>query len=75
MKILADQSGFILDSVVFDSWNLQFYGSELYLKGLPLSTGTKAFSDNELTSFTLESKRLNELNEGDQACFYLVKPK
>ncbi|MEQ1529375.1 MAG: class I SAM-dependent methyltransferase [Methylococcales bacterium] len=78
MKILSELTGFSIERVVFDSHKLQFYGSELYRRHLPLfhANGDKVdtadiFSVDELRHFEQESERLNLLEDGDQACFYL----
>jgi len=36
IKILADKAGFQLVDVVFDSYEIQFWGSEQYLRGIHL---------------------------------------
>lgn len=82
MKMLAEQSGFELADVIYDSGPFQFWGSEQYLKEIPL-TDPRSFNGGDLTNsvFTAEqiagwSKEAEELNKrgrGDQACFYLKK--
>lgn len=74
-KTLADKIGFVLDEVEFDSTALQFWGTALYEKGLPLDPYTleKYFDDETLKSFVEKPKILNKEGRGDQVCFYLKK--
>jgi predicted SAM-dependent methyltransferase len=67
---LCDQAGFTLRKVVYDSNSFQFTGSECYLRGLPLKDSI--FSSKEVKLFDDESKRLNNIHDGDSACFYLT---
>ncbi|MCA1625075.1 MAG: class I SAM-dependent methyltransferase [Acidobacteria bacterium] len=78
---LAEEAGFTVEKVVYDSTAFQFLGSELYQKDIPLSDKT-AFNGNiEESIFTFEqlikwekqAAKLNEQQDGDQACFYLRK--
>jgi SAM-dependent methyltransferase len=75
MQILCDQAGLKLSGVMYDSWSLQFYGSELYKKNIPLRAGkeNEVFSGQQMEEFNTEARKLNEKKEGDQACFYLTK--
>lgn len=83
MKILTEKAGFKLNDIVFDSTEFQFWGSEQYKKGIPLiseqsyavNPGKSLFTPDEISSYLSEAKELNRKNEGDQACFYLMKPK
>lgn len=75
MEILAEKSGFIIDSVVYDSTHLQFTDSEKYLRNLPMETSDNIFTKKEIKKFDKEAKRLNKINQGDWACFYLKKKK
>ncbi len=73
MNILAEKSGFRIEEVVYDSWELQFYGSEQYRKDIPLFDKSASFSEAEMSRFRAEAKKLNEQRKGDSACFYLAK--
>ncbi len=73
MQILSRQTGFELTDVMYDSWELQFFGSEKYLKDIPLVDKTEIFSNAEMEQFKKESARLNKEKQGDSACFYLTK--
>jgi len=75
MQILAEQAGLKFTGVTYDSWNLQFYGSELYKRNIPLRANkeNEVFSGQQMEQFTTESHQLNAKKQGDQACFYLTK--
>lgn len=74
-KTLAEMIGFVLDEVEFDSTALQFWGTALYEKGLPLDPLTleKYFDAETLKSFVEKPEILNKEGRGDQVCFYLKK--
>ncbi len=76
IRILAKKTGFLVDDVVFDSTEVQFWGSELYLKGIPLAEGKKInyFSKEDIKSFKAKACELNKNEDGDSAGFYLYKP-
>ena len=73
IQLLCEQSGFQLVDVVYDSYSLQFTGSEKYLRNIPLVEDTEIFSEKEIRDFTNEANRLNKIKDGDAACFYLFK--
>ncbi|MBL0307726.1 MAG: methyltransferase domain-containing protein [Chitinophagaceae bacterium] len=73
ISLLSEQSGFTLMDVLFDSYSLQFTGSEKYLKNIPLMDETELFSEKQIQNYSKESENLNSTKEGDQACFYLYK--
>ena len=64
MQLLANEVGFEIKDVVFDSWELQFFSTK----------ETSDFSPQELKEFKLKADELNKNNDGDQAAFYLYKP-
>ena len=72
---LAEKTGFQLDEVEFDSTGVQFWGTELYEKGLPLDQRIlgKHFDDVTMRTFTEKANRYNQQGKGDQVCFYLRK--
>lgn len=78
IKILADEVGFQIVDIIYDSTEFQFWVSELYMKDIPLqegwSTKNSIFSTEEIRAFRTEAKKLNQERQGDQACFYLYKP-
>lgn len=78
---LATEAGFAVEKVVYDSESFQFWGSEQYVRDIPLNDERSFSGDIAKSIFTLaqiaefenQAARLNEQNEGDQACFYLRK--
>jgi len=81
IRWLAEQSGLTLTGVEWDSGAHQFWGSEQYLKDIPLRSSHShydnprgsMFSRADLRRFESESRRLNAAGEGDSACFYLQR--
>jgi SAM-dependent methyltransferase len=64
MKLLANEVGFQIKDIVFDSWELQFFCDAV----------VPNFSPVELKEFKVKAEELNKNNDGDQAAFYLYKP-
>ena len=73
MKILCNQANFELTDVIYDSYYLQFSGSEMYTRDIPLVSKKQIFSKEQIDQFNSWSRKLNEINDGDAACFYLTK--
>lgn len=81
VEILSNQAGFKVADITFDSDSFQFWGSEQYIKDIPLTDsrsywvnrGGSIFSDKDIKRFEEKAKELNKNNDGDQACFYLYK--
>ncbi|MCM3874521.1 MAG: class I SAM-dependent methyltransferase, partial [Pyrinomonadaceae bacterium] len=82
VQILASQAGFEVAEVVYDSDGFAHWGSELYLRDIPLTdkrspwggnSKQTAFSREELTQFTEQDENLNRSGEADCAAFYLYK--
>ena len=79
MEILASKTGLIVEHVIRDSWEFQFWGSEQYRKGIPLvgkrsyrdNPNSSMFTDQDIKNFKVRAKELNEAGTGDQAVFYL----
>jgi hypothetical protein len=62
-----------LESRWCDSSGFQFWGSELYRRGLPLNDGRGVqtdpaahFSPEQLAGFAIEAKRLTSIDQGEQ---------
>jgi SAM-dependent methyltransferase len=81
-KALAEEGGFAVDAVVYDSTGFQFWGSEQYLRDIPLTTDVRShfinptnsvFTAEEIAAFEARAAELNRAGEGDQAVFYLRK--
>jgi 2-polyprenyl-3-methyl-5-hydroxy-6-metoxy-1,4-benzoquinol methylase len=79
--VLADKAGLKIRDVVFDSNDLQFWGSEQYVRGIPytaensyfINPKKSIFSKSEIKTYKKMAKELNSEKEGDQAAFHLVK--
>lgn len=79
LRQLAERCGFRMESVVFDSTALQFWGSEQYLRGVPLmaensyavSPASSSFDRGQIRRWERESRRLNAIGDGDAAAFFL----
>jgi hypothetical protein len=82
VEILARNAGLQLFDVVFDSTELQFWGSEQYRRDVAMRSERSymrnpeagLFSREEMAAYKASAAALNVRGEGDQACFYLRKP-
>jgi len=76
-RVLAEKIGFRLNEVEFDSTGIQFWGTALYEKGLPLDQLTlgEHFDLETIKNFTEKATKFNQEGKGDQVCFYLTKGK
>ena len=79
--LLANQAGFRIENVEFDSNEFQFWGSEQYAADIPLNDN-RSFSRNpkksmftpeDIERFQKRSTELNTMKMGDQAIFYIRK--
>jgi SAM-dependent methyltransferase len=76
---LAEAAGLVVEKVIYDSTAFQFWGSEQYVRGIPLNDprshflpdGGTVFSPAEIDEWQRRAEVLNEERRGDQACFYL----
>jgi len=73
MGMLAEQAGFTINNIVFDSTKDQFQGSELYKRGLTLASGDKVFPASQRRLWKKQAQQMNRERRGDQAAFYLIK--
>jgi len=81
MEILAAQAGLGVEEVVWDSTEFQFWGSEQYLRDIPLTDpasyganlSKSIFSSDDVKRFRAQANQLNALKLGDQAAFYLSR--
>jgi len=81
IHLLAKKNGFDLEKVVYDSTGFQFYGSEQYIKDVPLfdaksyivNKKTTLFTEHQIMEWEQEAQDLNKKEDGDQACFFLRK--
>lgn len=77
MEILANQAGFNLSDIEFDSTEFQFWASEQYKCDIPLhdpASGPDQLSLETRKSYRQKARDLNQRREGDSAAFYLYKP-
>lgn len=79
MRILVESVGLEAENVEYDSGAFQFWGSELYVRDIPLKgvhPGNlgRFFRRDELKEFRVRAARLNGEGRGDQAAFVLRKP-
>lgn len=78
---LAEEEGYQVDDLRHDSWAFQFWGSEQYMRDIPLTDERSyyinpeksLFTPAQITTFALRAKELNAQGDGDQAVFYLRK--
>ncbi len=69
---IAEECGFLLDEIFYDSDSFQFYGSELVRSGEAFGgRPTERFSSQQMAMWAAEAERLNRTRDGDQACFVL----
>jgi SAM-dependent methyltransferase len=73
LQLIAEQSGLKIEKWLCDSSAFQFWGSELYRKGLPLYDGNRIamnpeshFTKAEMKAFDRRSKIANAHQRGDQ---------
>ncbi len=76
MRTIAEQSGFNMDEVEFDSSDFQFWGTELYRHGEILDPRkvSKFLTMEDRMGMKEKALLYNQEGKGDQACFYLSKP-
>lgn len=73
IEILAEKTGFNLIDVVYQSTEFQFTGSELYLSGQNLNSGSLPFTKDQIKEFKNQARHLDNSKQGDTAIFYLQK--
>ena len=79
MHLLAGQCGLTIEEVVWDSTDMQFWGSEQYALDVPLNDKRSylfgpegaLFTPREIRTWKKEAAMLNRRRAGDQAVFYL----
>jgi SAM-dependent methyltransferase len=70
---MAEQAALELAKVRYNSGDLQFTGSELYRRDIPLMQGGTPFTRSEMREFRKRARKLNAEGRGDQAAFFLRK--
>jgi len=81
IKLLGEKVGLTLYDTICDSLNLEFYGSEQYLRDIPLTANNsywlnhdnQLFTDKEIENFNILTDYVNKHNEGGRACFFFRK--
>ncbi|MFX0136858.1 MAG: class I SAM-dependent methyltransferase [Candidatus Hodarchaeota archaeon] len=81
IQILADEVGFQIVDIVFDSTEFQFWGSEQYLLDIALMDNhsylkdpqKSIFSQKQIEFFKTKAIELNKNNDGDSVSIYLYK--
>jgi SAM-dependent methyltransferase len=81
LSSLLKECGMQVFKVVYDSTPFQFWGSELYEKGITLvsvpdhsaSGGGGVFNEDEVRAFQQLADKVNASGEGDQAAIYAKK--
>jgi len=81
MRFLASKVGLDIENVVYDSTDFQFWGSEEYRKGIAryaensytMNPEGSIFSKADIQQFRKRAEQLNAEQDGDQACYYLIK--
>jgi SAM-dependent methyltransferase len=76
VRMLAELSGLRVERVEYDSTEFQFWGSELYARGVPLGEVapqnlTGFFRKSEIAEFRERAAKLNRDGRGDEAIFVL----
>jgi SAM-dependent methyltransferase len=79
MALLAQKADLAIESTSFDSWELQFWGSEQYRQDIPLfderswnnGPAQSIFTTAQIEAFRQQAEQLNAQGLGDQACFIL----
>jgi SAM-dependent methyltransferase len=82
MRVSAEKAGLVVEKIVWDSTGFQFWGSEQYVRGIPLlsecsyfrGAERSVFSREQIEAFEEAARSLNAQGRGDQAAFYLRKP-
>jgi SAM-dependent methyltransferase len=81
LKMLAESAGLSIIKTSFDSGSFQFWGSEQYIRNIPLNSQKSwavnkpesIFSFRDIKMFEKQARKLNAENRGDQAAFFLKK--
>lgn len=79
LRLLAAKAGWKVGSVYYDSDSAQFWVSEQYRRGIPITAPNSylvdkegsSFSPADMVEFAREAARLNQAGDGDTACFFL----
>lgn len=72
MQFLSEKNGYKLQGIIYDSTEMQFIQSEKYSLDLTLSQSYHV-SEKRLKFLKKQAEILNEMGDGDMACFILRK--
>jgi 2-polyprenyl-3-methyl-5-hydroxy-6-metoxy-1,4-benzoquinol methylase len=70
MELLASNTDFEIDQIIYDSNDYQFIFSEQYQQN-KIITDPKRFTKHQIKIWRKQAAQLNKNNKGDQACFIL----
>jgi SAM-dependent methyltransferase len=73
MHALAASVGLHVRDIVYDSFDFQFYGSELVRDLRVNGKRTLRFTKTQMKDYKERAKELNKAADGDQACFILSR--
>ncbi len=81
IKIAGKKAGLILYDTIYDSLNLEFYGSEQYKRDIPLTASNSYWINRDHQIFTKEDMEnynnladvVNKNNDGGRASFFFKK--
>lgn len=68
---MADSVGLGVDAVIYDSFELQYIGSEKVRLSRANSTARINYTSGDIRSFRRRARKLNINHDGDQACFLM----
>lgn len=79
VQLLAEKAGLEIYHHYYDSWSIQFWGSEQYEQGIPLNTDgsyginpeRSVFTQADIAWFERRSAMLNAMEDGDAVSLYL----
>ncbi|MHB9054716.1 MAG: class I SAM-dependent methyltransferase [Paludibacteraceae bacterium] len=83
ITLLAEKANLAVEKIIYDSSDFQFWGSEQYIKNIPLTdshsrfinTSNSIFSRKEIASFKQKAEELNRENKGDTIAVFLKRNK
>lgn len=74
MTYLTRQTWFEIVGTIYDSTPKQFYISEQYREGIPMSKQTHRIAHKKMAEYEKRTTIANKMGKGDQAIFILRKP-
>ncbi len=71
---LAETAGLRHVHTIFDSWSLQFWGSEAYVRNVPLvADAAREVAPEQVTQWERRARALNQAGDGDQAAYFFAR--